>query len=80
MIGYCVCCGQPLELHPPGFGWYCSVRCAELQLRTIGALLHSSPELTLTVLERRELGSSYASDLEALELQAVRPAAAGVGQ
>jgi hypothetical protein len=63
----CVYCGQPLDVQPPGFRSYCSVRCAEHQLRALGMLLHSTPQLALSVDEWHELGSSYASDLEALE-------------
>jgi hypothetical protein len=68
-----VCCGQPLELHPPGFGWYCSIPCAEDQLRAqvLGTLLHSTPRRALSVEEWHDLSSSYATDLATLEQLAV---------
>jgi hypothetical protein len=49
--------------------------CAEDQLRAVGMLLHSTPQLALSVAEWHDLGSSYASDLHALELLAPRPVA-----
>jgi hypothetical protein len=72
MLEFCVCCGQPLDLAVAHR--YCSLRCAEDQLRAVGMLLHSTPQLALSVAEWHDLGSSYASDLHTLELLAPRPA------
>jgi hypothetical protein len=60
----CVCCGQPLEY--PVAHRYCSVQCATRQLVALGTLLQSTPQLALSVAEWRELGQSYATDLELL--------------
>ncbi len=70
MLGYCVFCG---ERNDYGFRCYCSLRCAVRQLQTLGALLHSTPQLALSVEEWHDLGSAYASDLEALEQYTPRP-------
>ena len=69
---HCVCCGDAVD-PPPGFRSYCSTRCAERQLRAIGALLHSTPQLAMSVDEWHDLGAAYASDLEALEQYTSRP-------
>jgi len=74
VIAECVCCGAVGDF---GQDWlvtsvyYCSVRCAEHQLRAVGTLLHSTPRPALSVQEWHDLSADYASELELLNQVAV---------
>jgi len=70
MIGYCVCCGAFLDLGQDCLVtsvFYCSVRCAERQLQTLGTLLHSTPRSAMSVEDWHDLSAEYHRDLLALE-------------
>lgn len=67
----CVCCGQWLDVAVAHR--YCSIQCAQRQLVALGTLLHSTPQLALSVAEWHELGQSYATDLELLRTLALKP-------
>ena len=60
----CVCCGTLLGVAV--VRRYCSVGCAEDQLRAVGTLLHSTPRSVLSVEEWHDLSADYATELELL--------------
>jgi hypothetical protein len=61
---HCVSCGTLLDIAV--MHRYCSVRCAEHQLRAVGTLLHSTPRHVLSVAEWHDLSADYATELELL--------------